>query len=134
MESSTFYSTTVHAQEPVTLQDSEPEPDVVIVRGNTRDYTECHPGSNDLALVVEIADSTLERDRSYKKRIYARTGIPVYLIVNLVEQQIEVYTQPDSSGEEATYVRRRDFDLSSLFSVMIEGNEVGRLNVGDLLS
>lgn len=123
----------VDAQEPVTLQDSEPEPDVVIVRGNTRDYTERHPGAEDLALVIEIADSTLERDRSYKKRIYARAGIPIYWIVNLIEKQIEVYTQPDSSGEEATYVGRRDYDLSSQVSVMIEGCEVGRLNVKDLL-
>lgn len=120
----------VDAQEPVTLKDSEPEPDVVIVRGDTRDYTERDPGSNDLALVVEIADSTLERDRSYKKRIYARAGIPVYWIVNLVEQQIEVYTQPDVSGEEATYIGRSCFDLSSLFSVMIEGCEVGSLMLG----
>jgi Uma2 family endonuclease len=52
--------------EPITLLDSEPEPDVVVVRGNTRDYLDRHPGSQDLALVVEIADSTLERDRSSK--------------------------------------------------------------------
>lgn len=83
---------------------------------------------------MEIADSTLERDRTYKKRIYARAGIPVYWIVNLVEQQIEVYTQPDVSGEEATYIGRQDFGLSSHVSVMIEGNEVGKLNVRDLLS
>ncbi|MBW4601641.1 MAG: Uma2 family endonuclease [Calothrix sp. FI2-JRJ7] len=124
----------VDAQEPVTLKDSEPEPDVVIVQCDTRDYTERHPGSNDLALVVEIADSTLERDRTYKKRIYACAGIPVYWIVNLIEQQIEVYTQPDVSGEEATYIGRSCYDLSSQVSVMIEGCEVGRLNVRDLLS
>lgn len=57
----------VDAQEPITLEDSEPEPDVVIVRGNTRDYLARHPGSQDLALVVEISDSTLERDRTSKK-------------------------------------------------------------------
>ncbi|BAZ15977.1 hypothetical protein NIES4071_78500 [Calothrix sp. NIES-4071] len=124
----------VDAQEPITLEDSEPEPDVVIVRGTTRDYTERHPGSEDLALVVEVADSTLERDRSYKKRIYARAGIPIYWIVNLIEQQIEVYTEPDISGDEATYKWRRGYDLSSLLSVIIEGCEVGRLNVGDLLA
>jgi Uma2 family endonuclease len=66
----------VDAQEPITLLDSEPEPDVVVVRGNTRDYLDRHPGSQDLALVVEIADSTLERDRTSKKRLYARAGIP----------------------------------------------------------
>ncbi len=124
----------VDAQEPVTLEDSEPEPDVVIVRGNTRDYTKCHPGSEDVVMVVEIADSTLERDRSYKKRIYARAGIPVYWIVNLIEQQIEVYTEPDISGEEPTYKWRRDFDLSSQVSVIIDGCEVGSARVGDLLA
>ncbi|RUT09856.1 hypothetical protein DSM106972_003510 [Dulcicalothrix desertica PCC 7102] len=69
MEEIVFAGWYVDAQEPVTLKDSEPKPDVVIILGNNRDYTELHPGSNDLALVVEIADSTLERDRSYKKRI-----------------------------------------------------------------
>lgn len=77
---------------------------------------------------MEIADST------HKKRIYARAGIPVYWIVNLIERQIEVYTQPNSSGEKATYMRRQDFDLSLQVSVMIEGCEIGRLNVRDLLS
>lgn len=56
----------VDAQEPITLDDSEPEPDVVVVRGNTRDYLDRHPDPQDLALVVEVADSTLERDRTAK--------------------------------------------------------------------
>ncbi|MBF2063867.1 MAG: Uma2 family endonuclease [Calothrix sp. C42_A2020_038] len=123
----------VDAQEPVTLEDSEPEPDVVIVKGATRDYIERHPGSQDLALVVEIADSTLERDRSYKKRIYARAGIAIYWIVNLPEQKIEVYTQPDNSIEEPTYKRRQDYDSSSQVSVIIDGLEVGKVFVRDLL-
>ncbi|MEG3875753.1 Uma2 family endonuclease [Microcoleus sp. herbarium7] len=67
----------VDAQEPITLEDSEPEPDVVIVRGNTRDYLDRHPGSQDLALVVEISDSTLERDRTLKKTLYARAGMVI---------------------------------------------------------
>ncbi len=48
----------VDSQEPITLSDSEPEPDVIIVRGDTRDYLDRHPGVADLGLVVEIADST----------------------------------------------------------------------------
>jgi len=123
----------VDAQEPITLLDSEPEPDVVVVRGNTRDYLDRHPGSQDLALVVEIADSTLERDRSSKKRLYARAGIPVYWIVNLPEQKLEVYTEPIDLSQEPTYQQRQDYSLSDEVSVAIEGREVGRLTVQDLL-
>lgn len=116
----------------ITLDDSEPEPDVVIVRGNTLDYLDRHPGVQDLALVVEIADSTLERDRTFKKRLYARAGIPVYWIVNLVEKQIEVYTKPINLPEEPTYQQRKDYSILDEIAVVIEGQEVGRLTVQDL--
>jgi hypothetical protein len=66
----------VDTQEPITLSDSEPEPDVVIVRGVTQDYFDRHPTDQDIALVAEVADSTLERDRTSRKRLYARAGIP----------------------------------------------------------
>ncbi len=123
----------VDAQEPITLEDSEPEPDVVIVRGNTRDYLDRHPGSQDLALVVEIADSTLERDRTSKKRMYARAGIPVYWIVNLCERQLEVYTEPIDIAQQPTYQQRQDYSLSDEVAVAIEGREVGRITVEDFL-
>ncbi|BAZ39964.1 hypothetical protein NIES4101_59210 [Calothrix sp. NIES-4101] len=122
----------VDTQEPITLTDSEPEPDVAIIRGQTRDYFERHPGSEDVVLVVEIANSTLERDRNYKQRIYARAGIPIYWIVNLVERIIEIYTQPDN-GEEAIYKQRQDYDLSMQIDVVIENYKFGSLNVRDLL-
>ena len=123
----------VDAQEPITLDDSEPVPDVVVVRGNTRDYLERHPGSQDLALIVEIADSTLERDRTSKKRLYARAGIPVYWIVNLPEQKLEVYTEPINLVQEPTYQQCQDYSLSDEVAVVIEGQEVGGLTVQDLL-
>ena len=123
----------VDAQEPITLDDSQPEPDVVVVRGNTRDYLDRHPGSQDLALIVEIADSTLERDRTSKKRLYARAGIPVYWIVNLPEQKLEVYTEPIDLADVPTYQQRQDYSLSDEVAVAIEGKEVGRLTVRDLL-
>jgi len=123
----------VDAQEPITLEDSEPEPDVVIVRGNTRDYLNRHPGSQDLALVVEISDSTLERDRTSKKRLYARAGIPVYWIVNLPEQILEVYTEPINLATVPTYQQRQDYNLSDQVAVMIEGHQIGSLTVQNLL-
>ena len=84
----------VDAQEPITLADSEPEPDVCIVRGATEDYAASNPSSENVALVVEIADTTLERDRGLKKRMYARAAIPTYWIINLVEQRLEEYSEP----------------------------------------
>ena len=140
----------VDAQEPITLENSEPEPDIVIVKGDTRDYLDRHPGASDLALVVEIADSTLERDRTLKKGIYARAGISVYWIVNLIDKQLEVYTQPIDIGTTPTYQQRHDYKPSEQVSVLdavahggnpqdraasllIDGSPIGSLTVQDLL-
>ncbi|MBD1908062.1 Uma2 family endonuclease [Trichocoleus sp. FACHB-6] len=122
----------VDTQEPITLTDSEPEPDVVVVRGNTRDYLDRHPGAADIALIIEVADSTLERDRTSKQRLYARAGIPIYWIINLPEKQIEVYTEP-VVAEESIYQRRQDYQLSDEVPVAIAGQIVSRLSVLDLL-
>src|SRR5262249_39249953 len=62
----------VGSQEPVTTDSSEPEPDVAVVRGRVHDYREQHPGPADLALVAEVADTTLRSARGFKKRAYAR--------------------------------------------------------------
>ena len=58
-----------------------------------------YPGAQDIGLIVEVADTTLQRDRNTKKQLYAREGIPIYWIINLVERQIEVYTEPSESSE-----------------------------------
>lgn len=71
---------------------SEPEPDVAIVRGSVRDYTEAHP--TDAALIVEVSESSLAYDRTEKLSLYARAGVPEYWIVNLVDDQLDVYRRP----------------------------------------
>jgi Uma2 family endonuclease len=123
----------VDAQEPITTDDSEPEPDLVVVRGERRDYADRHPGPRDLALVIEVADTTLQRDRTLKKRLYARAGILAYWIVNLNEKQIEVYSALSSEAEPPDYQQRQDYDLAAEVPVVVEGNEVGRLAVRELL-
>ncbi|MEP0800089.1 Uma2 family endonuclease [Funiculus sociatus] len=130
----------VDTQEPITLADSEPEPDVVVVRGNTRDYLDRHPGASDIALIIEVADSTLEREcpgdtlreRTSKQRLYARAGIPIYWIINLPEKQIEVYTE-FIVAEESIYQRRQDYQLSDEVPVAIAGQIISRLSVLELL-
>jgi Uma2 family endonuclease len=74
-------------------ESSEPAPDLAVVLGGPRDYRNTHPRG--AVLVVEVADATLAFDREQKKHVYARTGIPEYWIVNLVEHQLEVHRGPD---------------------------------------
>ena len=123
----------VDSQEPITLPDSEPEPDVVIVRGTTRDYQESHPEAEDVMLVVEVSDSTLERDRGVKKRSYARAGIQCYWIINLVDDTCEVYTNPNNSYAEPDYQNCKYYNSVNDVPVFIDQNEIGRLNLRTLL-
>ncbi len=75
---------------------SEPEPDVAVVRGRIEDYLDAHPTS--LVLVVEVADSSLGRDRGRKGSLYARAGVADYWIVNLLGRVLEVYRDPERSA------------------------------------
>lgn len=124
----------VDSQEPITLDDSEPEPDIVVARGETRLYRDRHPGPEDVALVVEVADATIARDRGVKKRAYARAGIPVYWIINLIELVVEVYEVPTRTGDDADYTIRRDYQISDSVPLIIEGQEVGRVSAEELFS
>ena len=66
----------VISQQPITLPPrDEPEPDATIVRGTVEDYTDHHPGPADILCVVEVADSSLARDRGYKLQLYANAGV-----------------------------------------------------------
>jgi Uma2 family endonuclease len=120
-------------QDPVTTAASEPEPDVAVVRGNYRDYVGHHPGPADVGLLVEVSDTTLATDRGLKKRIYAKARIAIYWIVNLVDNQIEVYTEPSGPAEPPDYRKHQDYRPGDEVPVIIEGREVGRLRVQDLL-
>ena len=73
-------------------EESEPEPDVVVAPGTFRDYRHAHPSRP--ALLVEVADTSLESDRDYKGSLYARARVPEYWIVNLVDSVLEVYREP----------------------------------------
>ncbi len=107
---------------------NEPEPDVALVRGTARDYWHRHPGPADLALVVEVSDWSLSEDRKMTG-VYGPAGIPVYWIVNLRARQVEVYTGPGPDG----YASRSDFAEGQSIPVVIDGAEVGRIAVADIL-
>ncbi|MFN0136745.1 MAG: Uma2 family endonuclease [Phycisphaerae bacterium] len=78
---------------------SEPEPDAAIVVGDEDGYRGGHPSAKDVLCVIEVADSSLRYDRTTKQSLYAAHSVPMYLIVNLVDRAIEVYSEPLKRAE-----------------------------------
>jgi Uma2 family endonuclease len=119
----------VRARDPITLSKSEPEPDVAVVRGNRRDYTARHPGPGDVAIVVEVAEATLERDKILKRRIYATAVIPFYWLINLIKHRIEVYSEPKSGDYQQCAV----YGPNESVPVNLDGRTIGSIPVSSLL-
>ncbi len=117
----------------VVLADSQPEPDFAIVRGNARTYLARHPGPADVGLVIEVADSSLLRDQRDKTRIYARGSIPTYWIINLVDQRVEVYTQPSGPTPVPAYGSFQVYQPGDAIPFVLDGNVVGTVAAADLL-
>ena len=116
-----------------TLSDSEPEPDFALVRGDETTYRNRHPGPAGIGLLVEISYSSLTIDRIDKTRIYARAGIPVYWIVNLVDRTIEVFTLPSGPGDAPAYGSCTAYPVGTAAPVVLDGVEVGRVAVADVI-
>ena len=121
------------SQEPITLPDSQPEPDVMVARAALGQDTSRHPGPPDVALVVEVADTTLDPDRGMKKRLYAAAAIPPYWILNLVDNVLEVYTDPSGPAAQPDYAASRVLGPAEEVPVVLDGREVGRIPVRELL-
>jgi hypothetical protein len=86
-------------QNPVHLEDhSEPQPDLMLLKPAADDYDSHHPKPEEVFLLIEVSDSTLETDREVKLPVYARAGIAEVWIVNLVEGTLEVYREPRFDG------------------------------------
>jgi len=94
----------IRVQNPLRLGESEPIPDIAIVPGKPSDYRQQHPTT--ALLVIEIADTSLEYDRTEKMSLYASAGIPEYWIVNLSERCLEVYREPGSPAEGTPFNAR----------------------------
>jgi Uma2 family endonuclease len=123
----------IRIQSAVTLLDSQPEPDIALVRGSAVNYENHHPGSVDIGLLIEVANSSLLRDQHDKTRIYARAAIVCYWIVNLVDQRIEVYTQPSGSTPMPAYGSFQIYQPGDNVPLVLDGNPVGSVAVADLL-
>jgi Uma2 family endonuclease len=119
-------------QNSVVTADSVPEPDVAVVRGRPGDYTDRHPSGGDTSLIIEVADSTVRRDRA-KAAIYARAGIAEYWIVNLDDRQIEVYVNPRGRGAKRVYQPAKVLRGDASLKLILDGETVGKLSVREIL-
>jgi Uma2 family endonuclease len=122
----------VRSAKPIRLPPhNEPEPDEVVIRGETRDYKRGKrgkPGPQDVGLLVEVSLSSLAEDRAMVG-IYGPAGIPVHWIVNLVDRQVEVYSGPQPDG----YATRTDYRSGQQVPVFLDGTIVGHIAVDDML-
>ena len=122
---------TSQKEEPVRIPAfDEPEPDIAIIRGTDADYRGRLPTAADVALLVEVSDTTLRQDRGKKRTAYARAGIAVYWIVNLVARQVEVYTRPTREGR---YRSRKVYKPGQQVPVVIAGQPLPPIPVDDIL-
>lgn len=122
---------TVHSEASITLSQSAPEPDFSILRGDMDEYANRLANASDIAVVVEISDTTLAKDRSYKTQLYARAAIPVYWLISLNERQIEVYSDPDPAT--ASYLTTVIFGEKDDITLVLDGDEVALIPVVDIL-
>ncbi len=123
----------VDEQGALTTSDSEPEPDVFVIRGSVEDFPDRHAGPDEVALVAEVADSSLARDRNWKQRVYARANMPVYWVVNVPNGTVEVFTQPSGAKAGPTYSRHDEYRLGDEIPVVIDGKQIGRIPVVAIL-
>jgi Uma2 family endonuclease len=118
---------TWRTQDPVAMLDnSEPEPDFIIAVRDENNYAEGQPTGDDILVLMEVSDSTLDKDREHKLPIYAEGGVKEYWIINLVERQFEIYTVPNQGG---TYGEQAIHQEGSTF----EHKLLGTIEVSELL-
>lgn len=117
----------VRVQNPIQLDDySEPQPDIAVLKRRDDFYRHAHPRPEDILLIIEVSDSTLEYDRKVKLPLYAGAGIPEAWLVNLPEERIEVYGGPagDQYQTVRAYVRRQKLQSHTLASLRLSVSTV----------
>jgi Uma2 family endonuclease len=96
----------VRVQLPITLATSEPEPDLAIVKRRADAYSTAHPYPDDILLIIEVSDSTLEFDLTTKAQTYGKAGILEYWVIDVAGRNLYVLRQPNGNGYETEMVLR----------------------------
>ena len=104
----------IRVQNPIQLDDySEPQPDIAILKRRDDFYKHAHPRPEDVLLLIEVSDTTLEYDRKVKVPLYARAGVPEVWIVNLADERVEMFADPSGGAYRVTATFARDEDVQS---------------------
>ncbi len=117
----------VAAQNPVALNDnSQPQPDVALLKPRDDFYATAHPQPQDIFLLIEVADSTIEYDREEKILLYAQANIIEVWLVNINEEIVEVYQQPTAAGYQLMqkFASSQTLSIKALSDVSISVNEI----------
>jgi Uma2 family endonuclease len=102
----------VWIQNPIRLDRfSEPEPDIALLKPRDDFYASAHPGPDDVFLIIEVADSSLEFDRANKVPLYAEHGIPSVWLLNLQDEAIECFGQPRDGEYHSVQALSGDDDI-----------------------
>ncbi len=102
----------VRVQGPIQIKDwSEPEPDLLLLRPKVDFYADQHPEPKDTLLLIEVANSSLEYDKTIKLPLYAEASIQTYWIINIPNQQIEVYQNPDGNIYKSMFIFKGSDDI-----------------------
>ena len=97
----------VRLRDPVRLDIySEPEPDIAVVYPNASFYDDHHPVPGEIYLIIEIADSTVDRDLNVKADLYAAAGIADYWVINVKSQQLHIFREPQANGYQRQTILR----------------------------
>ena len=116
-------------QSPVTLSDSEPEPDLTVARGDAGTYDDHHPERAEIDLLIEIGDSSVLIDRRYKGALYAQERIPEFWLMNLVRRILEVYTKP----RNGKYQKKVEYTETQKVSLTLNGEKIAEILVSELM-
>ena len=121
-----FYKkATIGVQDPIIINnDSEPEPDISVLNYSENQYANGLPSDKDVILLIEVADSTLKRDKTTKLRLYASANIPEYWVVNLNDNCIEIFKKPNGKIYQQHYILINDDVINLPFDKQLKVSDI----------
>jgi len=105
----------VRLQDPIQLDAySEPEPDIAVVHPSESFYADHHPIPSEVYLIIEISDTTLERDLGSKANLYAAASILDYWVLNIALQQLHIFRDPEADGYQRQLILKAQQSIMPL--------------------